>query len=84
MSFLSRVCQSAPRTLQAPLTGSLSTRLRFASSKVGASTSSDVAPIGQSVKDLVAEGAKDLVTAEVVSGAPGMLMFRLGLSRIHC
>jgi hypothetical protein len=78
MASLSSACRSATRTLRVPLASSLSTGLRFTSSRVGASTSSssDVGPAGQSVKDLVAEEAKDLVTAEVVSGAPGMLMIR--------
>ena len=76
MSILSSAYRSAARTLQLPLTGPLYARSRLTSSKAGPSP--DVAPASQSVKDLVPEEAKDILTAEVVSGAPGMLMFRRG------
>lgn len=75
MTVLSNACRSASRTLRVPLIGSLSVKPRFTSSKAG--SSSEVAPAGQSVKDLtgIPEEAKDLVTAEAISGAPGMQAF---------
>lgn len=73
MSILSSACRSLTGSLRAPLSGPLSTSLRYASSSAGGSSSSEVAPAGQSVKDLVPEARTDLVQAEVISGAPRAL-----------
>ncbi|KAF8315920.1 hypothetical protein DL93DRAFT_819875 [Clavulina sp. PMI_390] len=77
MSVLSRTGGSLAQSLRASLRPSFTPLgTRFASSNASASSSSEVAPAGQTAKDLVAEDSKDLVTAEVVSGAPHELQHR--------
>lgn len=73
MSILSSAGRSVTSSLRTSLRGSVSASSRLASSNATGSSSSEVAPAGQAVKDIIPEDAKDLVTAEVVSGAPRTL-----------
>lgn len=73
MSILSSAGRSLASSIRTSLRSSVPAGSRLASSSATGSSSSEVAPAGQAVKDLIPEDAKDLVTAEVVSGAPRTL-----------
>lgn len=62
--------RSLTSSLRLSLRATPASTTRFASSAAAGSSSSDVTPAGQTIKDLVPEDAKAFVTAEAVSGAP--------------
>lgn len=70
MSILSSAGRSLTSSLRTSLRSPALTGSRLASSSATGPSASEVAPAGQTVKDLIPEDAKDLVSAEVVSGAP--------------
>lgn len=73
MSILASASRTLTSSLRASTAPSLSYSARLGSTNASGSSSSEVTKASESLKDLVAEEPKEVLTAEVVSGAPGKL-----------